>query len=206
MVIECSECKGKVSTEARACPHCGAPVAPPSSPGGNRPAVVLAPKRSKKRLVVLVIVLAAVAVLGWYSMSPSGREGASQVVSSVLKTEKTLLDETFDVTPGSYTRYTVNLNREAKVTLTFAVREGPAVDVYLMDPSQVQEFEQINKRLAGGQFHFKKAPSRNAAREYTEGVVLPAGTYSFVLKSTQGAPLLGRGTPTKVYIKVTAQG
>lgn len=29
MIIECKECKGKVSDKAAACPHCGAPVANP---------------------------------------------------------------------------------------------------------------------------------------------------------------------------------
>ena len=51
-ILECKECKGKVSDTAAACPHCGAPVPSPApAPKAAQPAVPApAPKASGRKI------------------------------------------------------------------------------------------------------------------------------------------------------------
>jgi hypothetical protein len=57
------------------------------------------------------------------------------------------------------------LNKEAKVTVRLAVRDGSAVDLYLMDSQQGREFDQATQKLFGAEFHYKQGLSRQSVRE-----------------------------------------
>src|SRR5947207_629198 len=102
MVIDCRECQGKVSTDARACPHCGAPVtvvttsaptAPPRSDvRSDRPR---SSRSMRDRLALLLTGIAATAVIAWFLMPPSGRQVAGQIAANVARVEQTVTDETF---------------------------------------------------------------------------------------------------------------
>src|SRR5688572_17202643 len=65
-VISCLDCEGKVSTNAKACPHCGAPLGPSSTSQavltaeGQKPRVVKSDKVAEsaaKIVIALVLVL-----------------------------------------------------------------------------------------------------------------------------------------------------
>ena len=211
MVIQCRECKGTVSTEAGACPHCGAPIVgqvqTPSQPSPIAP-VTSAGHTGRRVLDRLGLLLAALVIVGlamWFYLGPSQRQVAQQVAKNVVRAEQTVMDETFDLAAGGYRNIGLQLPREARLRVQLAVREGAAVDVYLMTPQQHQEFTQAAQKLLGGNFHYRQDLSRAAVREYTDTVVVPPGEWYLVVRSTdQVGALVGRSA--RVYLKVTAQG
>lgn len=70
MVIDCRECGGKVSTEAAACPHCGAPTAQrPSDSGTKSKTRRRGIGGSALRIVGLVILIVA-AFIAWKLARP----------------------------------------------------------------------------------------------------------------------------------------
>jgi hypothetical protein len=141
-----------------------------------------------------------------FLLSPSGREGAGQAFKNIVRAEQTVADETFDVSAGTYRRMSFRLSKEAKVAVRLAVRDGSAVDLYLMDSEQGHEFDQATRTLFGAEFHYKQALSRQSVREYSEAAVLPLGEWHFVIRSMDPTPLLGKGKSSRVYLKVTVQG
>jgi hypothetical protein len=157
------------------------------------------------RLGLLFVALVIVGVVGWLYLGPSGRQAAQQVAKHVVGAEQTVIDETFDLAAGGYRNVSLQLPKEARLRVQLAVREGSAVDVYLMTPQQHQEFTQASQRLLGGNFHYRQNLSRAAVREYTDAVVLPPGDWYLVVRSTdQVGVFVGRSA--RVYLKVTAQG
>ncbi len=211
MVIQCHECKGSVSTEAAACPHCGAPVPPnapaptPTAPVEQQTSATTTGRRMLDRLGLLLVALVIVGVVGWFYLGPSGRQEAQQVAKNVVGAEQTMMDETFDLAAGGYRNINLQLPREARLRVQLAVREGSAVDVYLMTPQEHQEFTQASQKLLGGNFHYRQNLSRSSVREYADAAVLPPGEWYLVVRSTdQVGVLVGRSA--RVYLKVTAQG
>ena len=211
MVIQCHECKERVSTEAKTCPHCGAPVLAPvtvsPTPALTPPEPVTARSRRPimDRLGLLLVALVVVGLGFWLYAGPSGRQAAKQVARNVAHAEQTLMDETFDLAAGTYRNISLRLPREARVSVEIAVREGAAVDVYLMTPPDFHEFAQASQRLMGGNFHHRQNLSRVSVREYSDATVLPPGEWYLVVRSTdQVGALVGRST--RLYLKVTAQG
>src|SRR5438094_8445228 len=107
MVIDCRECNGKVSTEAKACPHCGAPITAPtsSSPTAAPRSDVRSDRRRRPVRDLLALLVTAVTVIGvgvWWVMPPSGRQVAGQIAANVVRAEQTITDETFDLPAGAY--------------------------------------------------------------------------------------------------------
>jgi len=207
MITDCHECKGKVSSEAKTCPHCGAPVST-AVPIQVATASPITKRKSKlrDRLALLAVALIVVGAAAWFLLPPSGREGAGKAVRNIVRAEQAVTDETFDVDAGTYRRMSLRLNKEAKITVRIAVRDGSAVDLYLMDSQQGREFDQATQKLFGADFHYKQALSRQSVREYTEAAVLPPGEWHFVIRSTDQTPLLGKGKSSRVYLKITVQG
>lgn len=211
MIIECPECKGQVSTQATSCPHCGAPVKQQDSPEPTGVPIAWPhapkPKRSTsaRRVLVLLGVGVVAASLLWYFAPPSGREQATNVVGSALRLEQTLFAETFEVPAGGYRGWDARLGAEARVTVAVDVRDGSAVNVYLMTPAQKREFDEVRRNLFGGQFTYTGALSSISTRRYSNSVVLPAGTWHFVIASTETTPLLGKGRTATVHAKLTTQ-
>ena len=204
MITQCHECKGTVSSEAKSCPHCGALVSSTQVPTAS-PATK--PKsRLRDRLALLAVALIVIGAVAWFLLPPSGREGAGRAFKNIVRAEQTVTDETFDVNAGTYRRMSFRLSKEAKVTVRLAVRDGSAVDLYLMDSQQGREFDQATQKLFGAEFHYKQALSRQSVREYAEAAVLPLGEWHFVIRSTDPTPLLGKGRSSRVYLKVAVQG
>ena len=56
-----------------------------------------------------------------------------------MHAEQTVTDETFDVSAGTYRQMSFRLRKEAQVSVRLAVRDGSAVDLYLMDSQQGRE-------------------------------------------------------------------
>src|SRR5262245_61146301 len=196
MITQCRECKGNVSSEAQSCPHCGAPVSstPTVSPTTKTKG------KLKDRLALLAVALLVLGAVVWFLLPPSGREGAGRAVSNLVRAEQTVTDETFDVNAGTYRRMSFRLNKEAKVTVSLAVKDGSAIDLYLMDSQQGREFDQAAQKLFGAGFHYRQAISRQSVREYTEAAVLPPGEWHFVMRSTDPTPVFGKGKSTHVYL------
>lgn len=76
-LISCPECQHQMSDKAPTCPHCGAPMAAPSSPVQPPPSAPPAAKNESKKktspatwVVLLLIIAGAV----WYFQSPAFRE------------------------------------------------------------------------------------------------------------------------------------
>lgn len=207
MSTECRECKGTVSSEAKSCPHCGTPVADATSDAvaAASPATKSKSKLSD-RLTLLAVALIVAGAAAWFLLPPSGREGAGRAFRNIVRAEQTVTDETFDVSAGTYRRMSFRLRKEAKVTVRLAVRDGAAVDLYLMDSQQGREFDQATQKLFGAEFPYKQALSRQSVREYVEAAVLPLGEWHFVIRSTDPPPLMGKGRSSRVYLKVAVQG
>jgi hypothetical protein len=68
MISECRECKGTVSSEAKSCPHCGAPVSAATS---NQVATASSAAKSKSklrdRLALLAVAVVVVGTAAWFS-------------------------------------------------------------------------------------------------------------------------------------------
>ncbi len=204
MITDCHECGGKVSTEAKTCPHCGAPVV--VTPAPPEPSTTKRKSRLLDRLVLIVVAFALVGVVLWFFLPPSGREGASRAVQNVLRLEQTLLEETLEVGAGEYQGYRLNLPKEASVTIRVAVREGSAIDVYLMNEQDKEELDKASQKFFGGQFRYRQVLSRQSTKTYTDSAVLPRGVWYVIIRSTDVKPLLGKGGVSSVYLKVVARG
>ncbi len=212
MVIECHECRGTVSTEARTCPHCGAPVSPKAQPSVPPLEPVATPqsgrsrgRRTLDRLAMLFLALTIVGVAGWLYLGASGRQVAQQAAQNVLGAEQTIVDETFDIPSGAYRTQGVRLPSASRVTVRLTVREGSAVDFYLMTPQEVAEFQQVSQKTFGGQYHYSQQLSHRSVQDFSDGALLPPGEWHFLIRSTDQALLLGNRPATRVYLKVTAQ-
>ena len=202
MITQCHECKGTVSTEAKTCPHCGAPV---EQTPVSAPASMPEKRRTSRGLVGVLIAVIVIAGLIWWLFPPSSREATSSAAKTLLRVEQTLLDETFDVAAGNYNGYRIRLPGQRRVTVRLAVQNGSAVDLYLMDPQQKDELDKAGQKLFGGTFHYKEVLSRQSVRDYNDAAVLPHGEWFVIIRSTDPLPLLGKGQTSRVHLKVTTQ-
>lgn len=116
-LIRCRECRRQVSTEAVACPHCGAPV-PPSSQAHDAPRQAAAEDTSK--LVILLIVTALLGAGGlaaaqWHESSKPkpGQPRAADMPDVAYSTAWPDVDKRA-ASPISSTRPTVSRERAAQ--------------------------------------------------------------------------------------------
>jgi len=214
VITECGECGGKVSTQATTCPHCGAPVrragsstpAPVARSASDDTAAPAARDVPWRRIVLLLSALLIVIAAAWVFMPAAKRQAATHAVGGLARTEQTITDQTYEVAPGTYHVLSMTLHREGKVTLSLAVTEGAAVDLFLMDDADRREFQDAMAKAPAGAFHHQAALSRESVREHAESAVLPPGAWHFVIRSTEAAPLGAAGKPARVRVKLSVQG
>jgi hypothetical protein len=102
MITECRECKGTVSSEAKSCPHCGAPASAGSlNQVGTASPAPKSKSKLKDRLALLAVAVIVLGAAAWFLLPPSGREGAGQAFKNIVRAEQTVTDEAFDINAGT---------------------------------------------------------------------------------------------------------
>lgn len=82
-LMQCPACGGKVSTQAKACPHCGHPVTPPVTPnqGGGDGCLII--------IGIVVLVFAAGCLLSWCQEKKDPKKASSRSSDGSIIMQKT---------------------------------------------------------------------------------------------------------------------
>lgn len=91
---------------------------------------------------------------------------------------QTLLDERYEISEDEYAAATGEIERDVEVTIEFTVREGPAVDLFVMTRDEFDNYQ------AGERFKFGQSASIEDEIDATNTAELAAGNYAFVVDNT----------------------
>ena len=157
--------------------------------------------KNQKTTKICAFILILLATLAFSSGCLGGQESTKSTIPEIVVTTatktpagkpETLLDRTIDLKGGQYYVHCWEFKTDHQINITINVLSGPAVDFYVIDEKNLENFEN------GKEFKYYVKPSGQQIRELHTKWEAPDGNICFIVSNIKN-----RETAT-VKIKITA--
>jgi len=197
-IIACPECKGQLSDQAPACPHCGGKTIPETSTGSMPQQ---GPHRSR-RVISVVILLALMAMLAVVLIAPWRKETTDGMTWSEAIKEHglewtDLINETTKVKDDGFVIRTVDVKEETLLEMSLKVVGGGNVEFKFLDHENFNRW--MDKKAYAG---FASLSSEEGTNSKSHTGRIQAGKYHFIIKEASSSNILGSADEATVSIQI----
>lgn len=114
-----------------------------------------------------------------------------------------IVDETKTLDPGYYWSNSVEMDEGTSVDIQLSVESGPAIDFYVMDEDNFEQFENENFE----QVEYYSSPSGESTQDLSSDFEAPKdGTFYFVVDNTYAGEATPDGESVDVHLKIEQTG
>ncbi len=201
-LIVCLECRKEVSDKAGKCPHCGAPIASPTS--AWRPAASGSPMKGRAIRAARYVLFAAVLGAAWWiwQAATSGKRAPlSAGLTAAFRDPVKVADERVALKEGQHVSYPFALKTDSRVHVR-VIATGDALDVMLMPRTEAERFRQAGGSLFGGQYAGRQDLSSRQVGWLDKTEVVTKGDWALVVMRPKESSPGKEGNAAEIAVTV----
>ncbi|WML48488.1 hypothetical protein RCG23_25220 [Neobacillus sp. PS3-34] len=177
-LINCKDCGSQISDKADVCINCGCPIEEEVETENNISRI--------KRFIS--ITLLAFFIVGGYSiysnLTENDKSKVSNAINFVTNQPTTLYDEEMQIQEDQYRAFPVEMKKSGEVTIEYNILSGTNLDVYFMESSQYEKWQNIMKNGIGEEVFYNTELSTFGLSASSKTQQVEQGTYYIVLDNT----------------------
>jgi len=151
-----------------------------------------APSKFLRNLIILAIFVG----IAWFFFTRTvGKQGTERMISTVVHTPITLIDEIENINASSWKAIPLNLTYSGSLNLSVEVIRGNPVDIVVIHSSEIENYK------AGNQFRHFSSFEASKTKSYKRSGGLNEGIYYLVIRDNT----LGILSSATSDIKITAR-